>query len=184
MFEQPVGKEEKDRSRAIMVVSGAAVLAVIALIVVVTQLVKPSGPVEMARVYPVYDPETQEMGVALLCPPRNVPQTEEQSYVPKIRFTGWEKKVGEYENFQSKYMRILCTVRNAGERTIGGLKLRMVLFDEGCNVIKEKIITPIPERQSTLEPGQAIPVDVTIDQVPNPEAVTHMRLEPYALKLK
>ena len=184
MFEKPIGREEKDRSRVIMIISGAAVLVVVALIVLVTQVIKPTESVQMDRVYPVDDPETRELGADMLCPPENVPQTDSQAYVPKIAFVGIQKLTGGFENFKSKYARIMGTVRNDGDRTIIGLQLRMVLFGHNCEVIKEKIFTVIPNRKSSLAPGEAIPVDISIDGIPDESEIKTMRLEPYGLKLK
>jgi len=183
MFERPVGKEEKDRSRMIMIVSGAAVLAVIALIIVVTQFVKPSTPVNMERVYPVYDPETEEFGVPLPCPPQNVPQTEAQSYVPNVKFKV-EKVTGEYPNLNTKYARIYGTVKNTGERAIVGLQLRMVVFVNECEVAREKVVTIIPEKKNSLGPGESVQIDISVDRTPDKSQITHMRVEPYAIKLK
>ena len=184
MFERPVGKEEKDRSRTIMIISGAAVLVVVALIVIVTQVITPSQVVQMERVYAVDDPETREYGVDMLCPPGNVPQTEAQVYVAKISFIGLEKKVGKYENFKTQYGRILGTVKNDGDRVIKGLRLRMALYGQDCQVLKEKIITVIPDRKAELKPGEALPVDVSIDAIPDQSEIKTMRLEPYGLKLQ
>jgi hypothetical protein len=143
MFEKPVGREERDRSRVIMIISGAAVLIVVALIVLVTQVIRPSQPLEMDRVVGIDDPETRELGEAMLCPPENIPQTEAQAYVPKIAFIGLQKLTGGYENFKNKYARIKGTVKNIGDRTIEGLRLRMVLFGQNCEVLKEKAPYPI-----------------------------------------
>jgi hypothetical protein len=184
MFEKPVGREEKDRSRVIMIISGAAVLVVVALIVLVTQVIKPSQPVQMDRVAPVDDPETRELGADMLCPPQNVPQTDAQAYVPKISFIGIQKLTGGFENFKSKYARIMGTIKNDGDRTITGLQLRMVLFGQNCEVLKEKIFTRVPDGKSSLAPGEAIPVDISIDGIPDTSEIKTMRLEPYGLKLR
>jgi hypothetical protein len=183
MFEKPLGREEKDRSRMIMIVSGAAVLAVIALVIVVTQYVKPAAPVDMERVYAVYDPETEQYGVALPCPPQNVAQTEAQSYVQNIKFDV-EKATGEYPNLNSKYARISGTVKNAGDRTIAGLQLRMVVYINECELVREKVVTVIPEKKGSLGPGESLSIDMSVDRTPDKTLITHMRIEPYGLKLK
>jgi hypothetical protein len=184
MFEKTAGREEKDRSRVIMIISGLAVLVVVALIVIVTQVIRPSQPVEMERVVAIDDPETRELQVDMLCPPENIPQTEAQAYVPKIAFIGLQKLTGGYENFKNKYARIMGTVKNDGDRVIEGLRLRMILYGQNCEVLKEKIMTIIPDRKSSLAPGDALPVDISIDRIPDPSEIKTMRLEPYGLKLK
>jgi hypothetical protein len=90
---------------------------------------------------------------------------------------------GEYPNLSSKYVRILCNVRNGGDRTISGLQMRMVLFGFNCETLKEKIITLIPEKNAPLGPGESLSIDVSIDRSPDPSEIMHMRIEPRALKL-
>ena len=184
MFEQPTGKVEKDRSRSIMILSGIAVLAVIVLIVAVTRL-KPTARVEMDMVSPVSQayPESEPEFEQMHCPPKNVPQTEAQAYVPNILITDIDKRKGEYANLNSKYVRILCNVKNAGDRTIVGLQMRMVLFGFGCETLKEKVVSIIPEKKGALGPGESVSIDVSIDRSPDPSEIMHMRIEPYALKL-
>jgi hypothetical protein len=185
MFEPPTGRVEKDRSRSIMILSGIAVLAVIILIVAVTRL-KPTARVEMDRVSPVSRayPESEPEFEKMLCAPPNVPQTEAQAYVANLLITDVDKRKGEYANLNSKYVRILCNVKNAGDRTLVGLQMRMVLFDFKCETLKEKIISIIPDQKATLAPGESVSLDVSIDRTPDPSEIMHMRIEPYALKLK
>ncbi|MGA9772412.1 MAG: hypothetical protein WBV94_25490 [Blastocatellia bacterium] len=184
MFEQPNGKIEKDRSRSIMILSGIAVLAVIVLIVAVTRL-KPAAKVEMDPVSPVSQayPESEPEFEKMPCPPQNVPQTEAQAYAPNILITENDKRTGEYANLNSKYVRILCNIRNGGDRTLVGLQMRMVLFGFNCETLKEKIISVIPEKRGSLAPGESLSIDVSIDKAPDKSEIMHMRIEPYALKL-
>ena len=184
MFEHPTGKVEKDRSRSIMILSGIAVLAVIVLIVTVTRL-KPTARVEMDAVSPVSQayPESEPEFEQMPCPPQNVTQTEAQGYVPNILITDIDKRRGEYPNLNSKYVRILCNIRNAGDRTLSGLQMRMVLFGFNCETLKEKVINILPEKRATLGPGESVSIDVSIDRSPDQSEIMHMRIEPYALKL-
>src|ERR1044071_4656126 len=156
MFEQPAGKVEKDRSRIIMLLSGVAVLAVIALIIAVTRY-KPSAGAEMDKVSPVSQayPESEfvELG-QMPCPPQEVPTSEAQAYVPNLLIRDIDKRKGEYPNLNSKYMRVLCSVKNAGDRTILGLEMRMVLFGFNCEVLKEKLINVIPGKKGRFAPGE------------------------------
>jgi hypothetical protein len=185
MFEKASGREERDRSRLIMIISGIAVLAVIALIITVTKYVSPSKPVEMERIYAVSAsyPDT-ETEFNRYCPPKNAPQTEEQAYVPNLKVLNIDKTKGEYANLGSKYIRIQCTIKNGGDRTIEGLELRMVLFGFNCEELREKAIRVIPERQGSLGPGETVPIDASIDRAPDPAKIMHARIEPYKLKLR
>lgn len=184
MFEQPTGKVEKDRSRSIMILSGIAVLAVIVLIVAVTRL-KPTARVELDMVSPVSQayPESEPEFEQMPCPPQNVLRTDAQSYVPNILITEIDKRRGEYPNLNSKYVRLLCNVKNVGDRTLTGLQMRMVLFGFNCETLKEKIISIIPEKKATLGPGESVSIDVSVDRSPDQSEIMHMRIEPYALKL-
>jgi hypothetical protein len=185
MFEHPAGKVEKDRSRSIMILSGIAVLAVIVLIIAVTRY-KPSVGVEMDGVSPVSQayPESEfvELG-RMPCPPQEVPNTEAQAYVSNLLIRDIDKRKGEYPNLNSKYVRILCTVKNAGERTVVGLEMRMVLFGFNCEVLKEKPISIIPGKKARLAPGESVSIDASIDRSPDPSEIMYMRIEPHALKL-
>lgn len=184
MFEQPTGKVEKDRSRSIMILSGIAVLAVIVLIVAVTRL-KPAARQELDLVSPVSQsyPESEPEFEKMPCPPQNVQQTEAQAYVSNILIRDIDKRVGEYPNLNSKYVRILCSIKNGGDRTLTGLQMRLVLFGFNCETLKEKIIGIIPERKSALGPGESVSIDVSIDRSPDSSEIMHVRIEPYALKL-
>jgi len=185
MFEQPAGKIEKDRSRLIMGLSGIAVFIVIALIVAVTRL-KPAAHIEMDRVYPVGQayPASEPEFEKLPCPPQAITPSEAQTYVPNLLITNIDKREGEYTNLNSRYMRVLCEVKNNGDRVLLGLQMRMVLLGFNCETLKEKIINVIPERKGSLGPGESISLDASIDRAPERSSIMHMRIEPYALKLK
>ena len=184
MFEQPAGKEEKDRSRSIMVLSGIAVLAVIILIVAVTRY-KPAAGVELDKVSPVSQsyPESEFVDGRLPCPPQEAASGEAQTYVPHLLIKDIDKRKGEYPNLSSKYVRILCTVKNDGDRTVVGLELRMVLFGFNCEVLREKPINVIPSKKGRLAPGESVSIDASIDRSPDPSEIMYMRIEPRGLKL-
>jgi hypothetical protein len=185
MFEQPAGNVEKDRSRMIMLMSGIAVLAVIVLIIAVTRY-KPASGIEMEAVVPVSQsyPESEfdESG-RMPCPPQAAQNTEAQAYVPNLLIRDIDKRKGEYQNLNSKYMRLLCNIKNGGDRMIVGLEMRMVLFGFNCEVLREKPIGVIPAKKTRLAPGESISIDASIDRSPDPSEVMYMRIEPRALKL-
>ncbi len=188
MFEQPTGKVEKDRSRLIMIVSAVAVLLVIGLIIIVTQVWRPR-PVheEFERVYTAAPEGEAIEGSQPILPPgqvnsNNQPQSEAQAYASFIEIADVDKRTGVRLN--TNYARILCAVRNNGDRVITGMQLRMVLYGFNWEVLKEKIVTPIPHTREMLGPGQSMDLDVSIDRCPPPEAVMEMRLELYSLKIR
>lgn len=160
MFEQSAVKSEKDRSQTIMILSGLAVLAVIVLIIIVTSFGK--RPSQM---------ETSHAGSA-----------EFDSYAPDIKIGNIDKKTGERLNV--KYARMVCSVQNAGDQVIVGLQLKASVLGTGGQVIREKIITPVPNNSATLEPNQSMNIDVSLEPVPDPWDIQDMKIELYGLKLK
>jgi hypothetical protein len=158
MFEQPAGKIEKDRSRMIMLMSGIAVLAVIALVVIVSSMSKKQAPLELARAgSPEFD-----------------------SYIGSVKVSGIEKRKGERLNIF--YGRFIFTLENAGNKTINGLQMRMAAIDMNAQVVKEKIITVIPTLREPLGPGQSARLDLSFEPIPNPDELQDMTIEVYSLK--
>jgi hypothetical protein len=160
MFEQPAVKSEKDRSQTIMIFSGLAVLTVIVLIVIVTSLGKRPSQAEMAH----------------------AGSAEFDAYASNIKLGNIEKKTGERLNV--KYARILCPVQNAGDQVIVGLQLRASVIGTGGQLIREKIITAVPNNRDTLAPNQAMNIDVSLEPVPDPWDIRDMTIELYGLKVK
>jgi hypothetical protein len=160
MFEQPVVKSEKDRSKAIMLVSGLAVLVVIVLIVVVTSLGRRPAQLEIVTAgSPEFD-----------------------SYASNIRIGNIEKTTGERMNI--RFARVMCTVQNAGDQTLVGLQLRVAIIGTGGQVQKEKIFTPVPNIRDALGPNQAMNIDVSVERVPDRTEIMEMTIEVHGLKLK
>ena len=158
MFEQPAGKVEKDRSRMIMLMSGIAVLAVIALVVIVTSMSKKQAPLEFARAgTPEFD-----------------------SYIGSVKVSGIEKRKGERLNVF--YGRFIFTLENTGNQTINGLQMRMAAIDMNAQVVKEKIIMVIPTLREPLGPGQSARLDLSFEPIPNPDELQDMTIEVYSLK--
>ena len=160
MFEQPVVKSEKDRSKTIMIVSGLAVLVVIVLIIVVTSFGRRQSVSEFAHAgSPEFD-----------------------AYAPNVTIGNIEKVTGERLNI--KYGRIQCTVQNAGEQVLVGLQLRMAVIGTGGQVLRERVITPVPNTRDTLGPNQAMKIDLSVERVPDRSEIMEMTIEVYGLKLK
>ena len=160
MFEQPTTRSEKDRSQTIMLLSGVAVIAVIALIIIVTSFGRRPIQTELAR----------------------SGSSEFDSYAPKVTINNLDRRSGERMNY--RYARMLCTVQNTGDRVITGLELRAAVLGTGGQLIREKIITPIPNTRDTLGPNQSINIDVSIERVPDPSEIADMTIEVYGLKLR
>jgi hypothetical protein len=168
MFEQPVGKVEKDRSRLIIVISGLAVLGVIALII-------------FASSYSPKEKKAPDMAQA--------GSPEFDTYAPNVKIENFEKYEGERLNVH--YARMTCKVVNAGDKTITGLQLRGVIFrylDETLKeeFIKDKVVTIIPGQFEKLSPNQSLPVELFMEPIPDPNTIAYMqmKIEVYGLKTK
>jgi hypothetical protein len=163
MFEQPVGKVEKDRSRSIMLLSGAAVLLVVGLVILFSSIVSQDVKVEMAR------PGSQEFD----------DYSRFVSIAIKSKYTG--------ERLGVKYARIVCTVRNDGDRVITGLQVRGMMVGFNNEVLKDKVMSPIPnrrERRETLDPHQSFEIDMNVEPIPDPSQIMDMLVEIDALKVR
>ena len=160
MFEQPTAKSEKDRSRTIMILSGLAILAVIALIIMVTSFARRPSPTEFAQAgSPEFD-----------------------GYAPNVLITDVEKRTGE--RITGRYALILCKVQNAGDKVLMGLQLKATVIGTGGQLIREKVITPVPNNKDALGPNQAMKIDVSLERVPDPSEIMDMTIKLSGLKLK
>src|SRR5262245_52137522 len=118
MFEQPAGRVEKDRSRSIMILSGAAVLTVIVLIVLVTSFSRRSPRMQFAHAgSPEFD-----------------------SYVQYVLINDIDKRHGE--RITGRYGRIKCSIQNSGDHEIDGLQVRAAAIGLSDQVYVEKVLTP------------------------------------------
>jgi hypothetical protein len=161
MFEQPAGKEEKDRSRSIMILSAAAVLVVIAMIILLNQYPKKSVTVEFLHAgAPEFD-----------------------AYSPSVTFDGLDLRTGERTT--GRFGRLLCWVRNGGDRVIEGLQVRAWAQGFNNEVFREKIVTVVPtDFHETLAPDTRLRLDIYLDAIPDPSTIQDMKLEVYGLKVK
>jgi hypothetical protein len=160
MFEQPAVKSGKDRSQTIMILSGLAVLIVIVLIIIVTSFGKRPSQTDVAHSgSPEFD-----------------------AYAKNVIVSNIDKKTGERLNI--RYARILCTVQNTGDQVLAGLQLRAAVIGTGGQLLKEKIISPVPNTKDTLGPNQSMNIDLSVERVPDPSEIMDMTIELYGLKLK
>jgi hypothetical protein len=160
MFEQPAVKSEKDRSRTIMILSGLAILAVIALIIIVTSFARRPSQTEYVHAgSPEFD-----------------------AYAANVLISNVEKKTGE--RIIGRYVVIRCTVQNTGDKVLSGLQLKATVIGTGGQLIREKIVTPVPNSRDELGPNQAMKIDVSLERVPEPWEIRDMTIELNGLKLK
>ena len=160
MFEQPAVKSEKDRSRTIMILSGFAVLAVLALIIVVSSLARRPSQAEYAL------PGSAEF----------------DAYAANVLISDVEKVTGE--RIIGRYVVIRCVVQNIGDKVLSGLQLKATVVGTGGQLIREKIINPVPNTKGSLGPNQAMKVEVSLERVPEPWEIRDMTIELYGLKVR
>lgn len=166
MFEEPEEPMEKDRrSQLIMVLSGAAVLIVIALIIVVgsTGSKQSAAEIEMSRPgSPEFDAYATSVKVIMTRDDRITAQNLLGNYIATLK----------------------ARVQNGGDRVIEGLQLRAVAIGLDGNLLKERVFTPIPRRRESLPPNEVLPVEVQLDPIPNPDEIMDLTIEVHALKLR
>lgn len=160
MFEESEVKSEKDRSRTIMTLSGLAILGVIALIILVTSFARrPSQTEFLIAGSPEFD-----------------------AYAPSVSINNIEKRTGE--RITGKYALVLCRVQNDGDKLLSGLQLKATVIGLGGQVLREKIVTPVPNSRDTLGPMQAMKVEVSLERVPDPNEIRDMTIELHGLMFK
>lgn len=161
MFEQPVGKVEKDRSRLIIIVSGIAVVLVVGLIVAVSSL----SSREAAKI---------EMSLA--------GSTEFETYAQYVTLSDIVHYEGERLNL--RYARVTCKLNNAGEKTLTGVQLRIAAIGFASEVLKEKYVTPVPTSHETLNPNQTIRLELYMEPIPDPAEIMTFTVEVIGLQIK
>ena len=160
MFEQAAVKNEKDRSRTIMIVSGLAVLAVIALIIIVTSFGRRPSQMELAE--------------------RGSPEFD--TYADSILLGDLDKWTGE--RITGRYVRMKCTVQNAGDKILTGLQFKAIVIGTGGQVLREKVITPVPNSKDTLGPNESMKIEASLERVPDPTEISDMKIELLGLRTK
>jgi hypothetical protein len=144
-----------------MLLSGIAVLVVIALIVLATSLGDGKRPAE----------EMSRAG-----------EPEFDSYAQSVKLTIIDKRTGERLN--TRYGRIICNVENAGDKTLTGLQVRGAAIGFNNEVYKEKIYTAVPQQEESLGPNQRLVVDLYLEPIPDPSQVMEMTMELHGLKVR
>lgn len=142
----------------VMLLSGVAVLAVIALIVLVTSFGRKQAPLEFAR------PGSPEF----------------DSYVGNVKLNNIEKRKGERMN--THYGRFLLTLENDGDKMLTGLQLRLAAIGMDKSVVKEKLVSVIPTIREPLGPHQSARLDLSFEPIPDPDELQDMTIEVYGLK--
>lgn len=168
MFEQPVGKAEKDRSRIIIVAGGLAILAVILLIVLFSWL------------------GTKKKQVTDFAAEGSA---EYNSYAEFVKVDVLERKSGERFN-KSQYKRMVCLLQNLGDKTLTAVQLRGAAVrytgdtTDNFEVVKEKLVTPVPTDKDSLPPKQSMRVEIFFEPLDESMAIDDLIVQVKGLKVK
>lgn len=168
MFEQPVGKDEKDRSKLIIGVSAVLVLAVIALIALVSSL--SSGNQKTVELAEIGTPEFD-------------------AYVPFIKFDVVNRVRGERFN-NSKYVRVDGVFTNNGDKILTGLQVKILAVrytgedTSQYEIVKEKTVNPIPTIHESLDPKRPARVELYLEPLDDREPIDDILVLVNGLKVK
>lgn len=77
--------------------------------------------------------------------------------------TDLDKTIQSPTVFGTVMMAISGKIRNKGNKTINGLEVNVAVITRKNEVLKEKRVLVVPLQQPTLEPGQTIPITLTLD---------------------
>ena len=75
-------------------------------------------------------------------------------------------------------------MQNTGDRVLVGLQLRATVIGTGGQLIREKIIAPVPKTRDTIDPNQTMRVEASLEGVPDPTEIREIKIELNGLKLK
>jgi 5-deoxy-D-glucuronate isomerase len=168
MFEQPVGKAEKERSRIIIVASGLAILAVIILIVLFSWL----GAKKQQAIDLSFEGST-----------------EFSSYAQFVTVEVLERKTGERFN-KSQYKRMVCLLQNTGDKTLTAVQLRGAAIrytgetTDNFEVVKEKLVTPVPSDRDSLAAKQSMRVEIFFEPLDENTVIDDLIVQVKGLKVK
>lgn len=165
MFDEESNKIDKNgRSRMIMIVSGLAVVVVLALILIVTSIGSKKPDTEMIQ---MARPGSSEF----------------DSYAPFIKITIGPEDKTTAKNLLNYIGMLRAEVENSGDQTLTGLQLRAVALGFDQEPLRELVISPVPRKQKTLGPHESISVEVQLDRIPDPDTIMDMTIELYGLRL-
>lgn len=165
LFEEQ-GKE-KGSKKILLLAAGAAVLAVIALIGLIS--LKPSQTVVekdyLQGAFREDSPEFQTLTKKI------VAQTVEDASTTSMTGMG------------TRMMSIGGTIRNFSGKTLTGLELKVNVVDTFNNNIKERTIIVIPTQQETLENNQVMPVRVNVEGIDPKADIANVHWKVTAIKV-
>jgi len=143
-----------------MIISGAAVIFVVLLIILVSSMSKKSAPLVLDHAgSPDFD-----------------------NYAKLVTVSNLD--VHEGLRMNRRFGRILCTVANESDRVIVGLQMRAFAIGMSNELLMEKLVSVVPTQKDTLAPGQRLRLDVNLEPIPDPTTIQDMKIEVYALKVR
>lgn len=163
MFEQTDDRDDKVRSRIILVVAGVGVAAIIAGIMLFGAL-RPSASPD-APPPPPGLPNAKHAG-----------DPEFDQYVGLVALT--EKKFFTQANMLGQVQAVMTgNIRNFNDRPVAGIELKGVVLGPDGKVLASAIAMPVPKRYEQIPAKGNIPYAVTVDGVPSNQPLDDMQIE-------
>lgn len=163
MFQQSDERDDKVRSRLILVVAGIGVAAIIGAIMLFGALQPsqtpdaPKPPPGLANAKHAGDPEfDQNVGLVALT----------------------EKKFFTQANMLGQVQAVMTgNIRNFNDRPVVGIELKGTVLGTDGKVLASAIAMPVPRRYDQIPPKGNIPYAVTVDGVPTNQPLDDMQIE-------
>lgn len=166
LFEEQ--NKEKGSKRILLVALAAALLAVAAIIGLIS--LKPSQVVVeqdyLQGAYREDSPEFQNLTKKI------VAQTVESETTTSMTGMG------------TRMMSIGGTIRNFSGKTIIGLEVKVSVVDTFGNLLKEKTITVVPKQQEKLENNQVMAVRINVEGIDPKADIANVRWKVTAIKVE
>jgi hypothetical protein len=153
MFESPAESDKKvSRRRSTVVVGATAVI--FAVIIGIVLFVSRQRTVEISPVQPAGLPEAYRAG-----------SPEFDAYRQFVSIEAQEPRASE--NLLGQVLvEARGILRNGGNRTLTGVEVRAIVYDAGGNLIADRVATPVPKMRPQLGPGESMPIQVGLVNVP------------------
>lgn len=93
-----------------------------------------------------------------------------------------DKTVESPNGFGSISMFIVGKIRNKGKKTINALEVNVAVIDQLNAVVKEKRVLVVPAQRERLDPGEIIPITLTLDGFDRKDDRANIRWKVTALR--
>lgn len=98
--------------------------------------------------------------------------------------TDFEKTIQSPNAFGSISMFITGNIYNKGKKNINGLEVNVAVVTQTNEVLKEKRVLVVPTQKSLLEPGQTIPITLSLDGFKKDDDRANIRWKVTAIRVQ